>query len=542
MRRSTVIARWPRSVVTVASLVALLFLAGAPSPAGAGGTLRIAMTAADVPTTTGMPNNGYEGMRFLGFPVFEGLILFDLTRSDVLASLRPGLAERWEQDKADPTRWIFHLRRGVKFHDGSDFNADAVIWNLERYYNNQSKQFETQGSAITRARNPLVKSYRKVDASTVEIQTPRPVSYFEWLLPYVLFSSPAQFEKTGSWEAFARAPSGTGPFRIVDFKPRVSVEFARNDVYWDKKKIAKLDKVILYPMPEATTRLAALRSGQVDWIEVPPPDAVPSLKGAGFEVVTGVYPHVWPWVFNLAKPDSPFRDVKVRQAANYCVDREGLVKLLNGLAYPSVGFFTKSNPAFGTPKNAYRFDVERAKALLKEAGYGPDRPVRAKVMISTSGSGQMLPLPMNEFLQQSMKQCGFDIAFEVVEWGAMLVGFRSAPTSPQSMNADAMNISLVSSDVSQMGRWFVAFNFAPTGSNWGHWKNEILEGAFARIEKSSNPKEIETELRKAHEQLVDDPPWLWIVHDGNPRAMTKQVKGFANAQSWFQDLTLVDLK
>jgi len=542
MRRSVIAKRGPRSVGIFASLVALLFLVGAVPPAGAGGTLRIAMTAADVPTTTGMPNNGYEGMRFLGFPVFEGLILFDLTRSDVLATLRPGLAERWGQDKADPTKWVFNLRRGVKFHDGSDFTADAVIWNLERYYNNQSKQFETQGSAITRARNPLVKSYRKVDAYTVEIQTPRPVSYFDWLLPYVLFSSPAQFEKVGSWEAFARAPSGTGPFKIVDFKPRVSVEFARNDAYWDKAKIAKLDKIIFYPMPEATTRLAALRSGQVDWIEVPPPDAVQSLKGAGFEVVTGVYPHVWPWVFNLAKPDSPFRDVKVRQAANYCVDREGLVKLLNGLAYPSVGFFTKSNPLFGNPKNAYRLDVERSKTLLKEAGYGPDRPVRAKIMISTSGSGQMLPLPMNEFLQQSMKQCGFDITFEVVEWGAMLVGYRSAPTSPQSMGADAMNISLVSSDVSQMGRWFVAFNFAPTGSNWGHWKNEILEGAFARIERSSNPKEIEAEIKKAHEQLVDDPPWLWIVHDGNPRAMTKHVKGFANAQSWFQDLTLIDLK
>jgi ABC-type transport system substrate-binding protein len=429
----------------------------------------------------------------------------------------------------------------VKFHDGSDFNADAVIWNLERYYNTQSKQFETQGSAITRARNPLVKAYRKIDANTVEIQTPRPVSYFDWLLPYILFSSPAQFEKAGSWEAFARAPSGTGPFKIVDFKPRTSVEFARNDNYWDKKKIAKLDKIILYPMPEVTTRLAALRSGQVDWIEVPPPDAVPSLKGAGFEVVTGVYPHVWPWVFNLAKADSPWRDVKVRQAANYCVDREGLVKLLNGMAYPAVGFFTKSNPAFGTPKNTYRFDVERSRALLKEAGHGPDRPVKAKIMISTSGSGQMLPLPMNEFLQQSMKQCGFDIAFEVVEWGAMLVAYRAAPTGPPALNSDAMNISLVSSDISQMGRWFVANNFAPTGSNWGHWKNEIFEGAFARIAASSNPKEIESELRKAHEALVDDPPWLWIVHDGNPRAMTKQVKGFANAQSWFQDLTLIDL-
>src|SRR6266536_3109631 len=177
MRRSTVVARWPRSVVAVAPLVALLLLAGTTPPAGAGGTLRIAMTAADVPTTTGMPNNGYEGMRFLGFPVFEGLILFDLTRSDVLAPLRPGLAERWEQDKADPTRWTFNLRRGVKFPDGSDFNADAVIWNLERYYNTQSKQFETQGSDISRGRYPLLNSFRKVDASPVEIQTPRPVSY-----------------------------------------------------------------------------------------------------------------------------------------------------------------------------------------------------------------------------------------------------------------------------------------------------------------------------------------------------------------------------
>jgi ABC-type transport system substrate-binding protein len=123
----------------------------------------------------------------------------------------------------------------------------------------------------------------------------------------------------------------------------------------------------------------------------------------------------------------------------------------------------------------------------------------------------------------------------------MLVAYRAAPTAPPALNSDAMNISLVSSDISQMGRWFVAFNFAPTGSNWGHWKNETFEGAFARIAASSNAKENEADLRKAHEALVDDPPWLWIVHDGNPRAMTKQVKGFANAQSWFQDLTLIDL-
>ena len=84
-------------------------------------TLRIAMTASDMPTATGLPNNGFEGMRFLGYPIFEGLVLWDLTKTDKLAGLRPGLAEKWEQDPADNKTWIFHLRRGVKFHDGTRF-------------------------------------------------------------------------------------------------------------------------------------------------------------------------------------------------------------------------------------------------------------------------------------------------------------------------------------------------------------------------------------------------------------------------------------
>ena len=534
--------RFATALAAVLAAVGLLL-----SPDGAiaqsGGTLRIAMTAADIPTTTGMPNNGFEGMRFLGYPIFEGLTLWDLTRSDVPAGIRSGLAEKWTQDKADATKWIFTLRRGVKFHDGSDFNADAVIWNLERFYNPQSKQFEAQGGAISRARNPWLKAWRKIDDFTVEISTNRPVSYFPYVITYTLIASPTQFEKTGaSWAEFAKAPAGTGPFKITEVKPRVSVELSRNTGYWDQNRIPKIDKMVLTPMPEPTTRLAALRSGQVDWIEVPPPDGVPNLKQAGFEVVTGVYPHVWPWVFNLDKADSPWKDVRVRQAANYCVDRDGMVKLLNGLAYPSVGYYTKANPLFGKPKNAYTFDPPKAKALLKEVGFGPDKPVKAKIMISTSGSGQMLPLPMNEFLQQSMKQCGFDVTFEVVEWGAMLVAFRNPPGAQQSLGSDAINISLVSSDVSRMAGLFLGSNFPPNGANWGHWKNEVFDGALLRIERSSDPKEIEEQTRRAHEQLVDDAPWLWIVHDGNPRAMTKKVKGFANAQSWFQDFTLIEMK
>ena len=91
-----------------------------------GQTLRIAMTASDIPTTTGIPNNGGEGFRFLGFPAFDGLIDWNFTKPDQIAGLTPGLAVSWKIDESDHTRWVFLLRDGVKFHDGSAVNADFV--------------------------------------------------------------------------------------------------------------------------------------------------------------------------------------------------------------------------------------------------------------------------------------------------------------------------------------------------------------------------------------------------------------------------------
>ncbi len=537
--RSTRQMKRLQRVVAAAAAGAAITLGAATAQAE--GTLRIAMTASDVPTTTGMPNNGYEGMRFLGYTAFEGLVLWDLSSADTLADIKPGLATTWTQSAEDPTKWTFELRQGVTFHDGSPFNADAAIWNLERYYNTNSPQFEPQGSAITRARNPNVKAYRKIDDFTLEITTDRPLSYFPYLLVYMLYSSPAQWDAVGKdWAEFAKAPSGTGPFQITDFKPRISVTMDKNASYWDPERAPEVDKMILYPMPEATTRLSALRSGQVDWIEVPPPDAIPSLKSAGYDIVTNSYPHVWPWVFDMS-PDSPFADVKVRQAANYCINRDDMVTLLNGTAEPAVGFFKKGTPKFGNPQNAYVFDPDKAKALLAEAGYGPDKPVSAKIMISTSGSGQMLPLPMNEFLQQTLAECNIAIDFEVVEWGTMLVAFRNEPTAATALQADAMNISLVSSDISQMARWFWSGNFAPNGSNWGHWKNDEYDAILGEIQVSTDAAGMDAKVARLNEIVVDEAPWLWIVHDLNPRAMSKNVKGFVSAQSWFQDFTSVSV-
>src|SRR5262245_60053952 len=99
---------------------------------GKGGTLRIGMTAADIANTAGIPDQGFEGYRFVGYQLYDALVRWDLSQGERLPDIAPALAESWEVDKNDVHRWVFKLRRGVKFHDGSEFNADAVIWNWDK--------------------------------------------------------------------------------------------------------------------------------------------------------------------------------------------------------------------------------------------------------------------------------------------------------------------------------------------------------------------------------------------------------------------------
>src|ERR1700743_325543 len=124
------------------------------SPAFSQGTLRIGMTAADIPLTTGQPDQGFEGYRFAGYTIYDALVNWDLSSADKLADIKPGLATEWKPVEGDPKKWIFKLRQGVKFHDGTDFNADAVIWNLEKLLNDKSPQFDPKQIAQARGRIP----------------------------------------------------------------------------------------------------------------------------------------------------------------------------------------------------------------------------------------------------------------------------------------------------------------------------------------------------------------------------------------------------
>ncbi len=297
------------------------------------------------------------------------------------------------------------------------------------------------------------------------------------------------------------------------------------------------------PIPEANARIAALRAGQVDWIEAPAPDGLASLRQAGFSITTGSYPHVWPWIYNIGAANSPLRDVRVRQALNYCIDRDGLVTFLNGTAEPAFGWLKVSDPDFGAPQNRYRLDPERGRALLAEAGFTDKTPLSLKVMISTSGSGQMQPLPMNEFLQENLKQtCNVDVTFNVVEWQVLLNAARGAPDAPVLQGSQALNVSSPSSDVAVMARYFSSANASPKGFNFPQWRDARFDAALTELAGATDPGTIARATRAAHERLVDDPPWLYIVHDLNPRAMSPRVKGFVSPQSWFVDMTRISVQ
>src|SRR5260221_2803446 len=157
----------PRSrLIAIATMLLLSAAAALPSSAQ---TLRIAMTASDTPTTTGIPNNGGEGFRFCGFPAFDGLIDWDFTHPEQIAGLTPGLASEWKIDDSDHTRWIFTLRDGVKFHDGTPVTVEAVIWNLQRFFDDKSPQFDAAASAIVRSFVNMVDRWQKIDEQHLAI-------------------------------------------------------------------------------------------------------------------------------------------------------------------------------------------------------------------------------------------------------------------------------------------------------------------------------------------------------------------------------------
>ncbi len=534
----------PRSVLPRRSLLAGAAGLAASSPAlsraqTAGlSALTYGISMADIPLTTGQPDRGAGAYQFTGLTLYDPLVAWELDVADRPGKLIPGLATSWDSDPVDRRNWTFKLRQGVTFHDGSAFDADAVVWNLDKVLNPQAPHFDNRQAAQVKPRLPSVASWRTLDATTVQVTTKAVDALFPYQMLWFLISSPAQYAKLGnSWEKFAFAPSGTGPFKLATLVPRARVVLERNDAYWDKTRRAKLDRLTLACVPEDLTRANALLSNQVDLIETPAPDAVPQLKSGGTRIVGNVTPHVWNYHLSLVE-GSPWRDLRVRRAANLAVDRDAIVQLMGGLAKPAIGQVDPASPWFGNPAFKITTDMDAARTLMSDAGYTKANPLRTKFLVPTGGSGQMLSMPINEFIQQGWTEIGLQVEFQPVELEVAYTAWRKGATDPSLKGITASNIAYVTSDpFYALIRFYSSKQIAPVGVNWGGYRNPEVDALCDQVSASFDPAEQDRLCARIHEKVVDDAVQVWVVHDTNPHALSTRVKTYTQAQHWFQDLT-----
>jgi ABC-type transport system substrate-binding protein len=520
--------------------------------------LRIGMTAADIPRTLGQPDQGFEGNRFTGIPMYDALTHWDLSKADAASVLIPGLATEWAADATDRTKWVFKLRPGVRFHDGSPFNAAAVVWNVQKVLDQQSPQFDASQVGVTASRMPTLRSARAIDDLTVELTTSEPDAFLPLNLTNLFMASPTHWQAmlaavpadvtdprqraARAWVAFAANPSGTGPFRGVRLVPRERFEMVKNPQYWDPARTPKVDRVVLLPLPEANARTAALLGNQVDWIESPAPDALAAMRQRGFVLYQNPQPHVWPWQFSFL-PGSPFLDRRVRHAANLCINRDELRELLGGLMGVPKGTVPPGHPWWGNPDFDIKYDLAAARRLMGEAGFTANRRLTVKVLTSASGSGQMQPVAMNEWLQQALKECFFDVQLEVIEWNALFTNWREGASHANARGAHATNVTYAAMDpFFAMVRFVTRGTNPPNSNNWGFFNSDEMETLVQRARTSFDGAARDAALAGLHKRIVEEAPFLWVAHDVGPRVMSPRVTGVVQPRSWFIDIATMDIR
>ncbi|WP_232660913.1 ABC transporter substrate-binding protein [Pseudonocardia sp. TRM90224] len=355
-----------------------------------------------------------------------------ITHKRGTAQLEPGLALEWTPN-ADFTQWTFKLREGVKFHDGTDFNAEAVCFNLNRWVNLPSAAAQTQAiyyadafegftNNLASAKDqPVYKSCTAPDPTTAVVSLNRAKGAFPaaFALTSLSISSPAALQKYNgdkveqsgqayTYSEYATAhPTGTGPFKFESFdRTANTVTFVRNDQYWGEK--AKVAKLIFKVIPDENARKQELQSGTIDGYDYPSPADWKALRDGGFNVL--VRP-----VFNILymginqKNNPALKDLRVRQALAYAIDRESLVRnqLPEG-AVVATQFLPEAVAGYAKDLKPIPYDPEKAKQLLAEAGQSN---LTVNFYYPTEVTRPYMPNPTNIFtaLAENLRQVGITV-------------------------------------------------------------------------------------------------------------------------------------
>ncbi len=449
-------------------------------------------------------------------PMFERLVRF----KDESTELEPGLAEKWDIS-ADGLIYRFTLRSGVTFHDGTAFDADAVVFSILRQIDPNHPYHDTGEFAYAEFTFGAVDTVRALDPQTVEIVLKEPYAPFlaNMAIQSASIVSPAAVEKYG--RDFSKNPVGTGPFRFVEWKPGIEVILERNPNWWGGQP--QVERLIFRPIVEDRTRLTEFEAGSIDFIVNIPPDDLPRLRQSpNVTVLEQPGMHVWYLVFNCRK--EPFNKKEVRQAVNYAINKEAIVnELLKGTGVLAKGPLPPVVWGYTEDVMQYDYNPERAKELLAQAGY--PNGFKVTFWVPESGSGMQQPKAMGAAIQADLRAVGIEAEIQTFEWGTYLDKVLGDPEQLPELfqlswigdNGDPDNFLyiLLSGDA-----------WPPAGFNLGYYKNEEVDALLREARRINDRAQRERLYQQALKLLVEDAPWAWVDHETQIVAMKNFIRGF----------------
>ena len=469
--------------------------------------------------------------------MYESLVRKSLLTETGIPEIEPMLAERWEVSP-DGLVWTFALRQGVKFHDGTDFNAEAVKVNYERMQVPDSPWYYDQAWHGTYAFASTT-DVTVVDPYTIRFTNSQPVGEFLGLMGDYYFCgiiSPTQLKKVGN-DGIVAQPTGTGPFRFVERVEGDHTTFERNEEYWGQK--AWLDKVIVRPILEDQARVVALQSGEIDLLSDPPPDTIQSLVDAGYTLAMGEAPHVayYPIQFKNEFGKNPL----VRQAVSYAIDRETIASsLFLDTALPAYGILSPGMPAWDPSFKAQPYDPAKAKELLAQAGY-PDG-FKTKIAAAPTASGWPLAGTVAQYIQRNLKEIGIEVELELTEWVTYVTGIDFSTRTDLFAYGTAwgMPMNYFLNIIAEST--FFSETAMPTFYTWYNVKerpNTELDKYLIGGAQTTDQEQANERYRQANAKIMSDVGYLPITHDKLPQLMRPAVKGFIHAVNVNYDLTKV---
>jgi ABC-type transport system substrate-binding protein len=436
----------------------------------------------------------------------------NLVRFNAKMQIEPALAESWTQSK-DGLTWTFTLRKGIRFHDGTPFDAKAVKNFFDRVLGDE-KPFKA--SLYT----PFVQGAQVVDDSTVRVTLKQPFAAFLFRLAHSAggIVSPAAHQKWG--KDLTLHPSGTGPFRFVEWVKGDRVVLERNDAYWGGRPL--LDRVTVKTVKEDSARVLMLESGDADLILNIPPEDIPRLrKDPRFVIESIPTARALYVVINVKK--KPFDDVRVRQALNYAVNRDAIVhSLFQGNAEAISGIVAPLQNGYAKLPG-YAYDPKKAKELLAQAGASA-----LKVKLWSPKGRYVKDFELAQAVQQDLAAVGVDAALSTMEWGAYLSATKTAPDQ-----TDRELFLLGWSPSTGEAQWGIfpllhSSQLAPKGDNRGFFVSKALDDAVDRATTATSEQARVAALREAQQIIIKEAPAIFLISPNMIVGATKKVHGVVN--------------